>query len=32
MDKQFHPTFYWAYDYMPMLALELHYVCKSDPR
>ena len=31
MDKQCHPTFYWAYDYMPMLALEYSMFVRMTP-
>ena len=28
IDKQFHPTLYWAYDYLSMLGLKLIHVDK----
>ena len=28
MDKWFHPTLYWACDYLSMLGLKLHHVSK----
>ena len=31
MDKLFHPTLYWACDYLSMLGLKLNRVCKSGP-
>ena len=31
MDKQFHPTFYCAYDYSSMLDFMLKYVSKRVP-
>ena len=32
LDELFHPTFYWANDYLSMLGLKLVHVSKSDPR
>ena len=32
MDKWFHPTLYWACDYLSMLGLKLNHVSKSGPR
>ena len=31
MNKYFHPAFYWADDKLPMLALNLFHVSKTDP-
>ena len=31
MDKSFHPTLYWACDYLSMLRLKLIHVSKRDP-
>ena len=31
MDKYFHPTLYWACDYLSMLGLELNHVSKWSP-
>ena len=31
MDKYFHPTLYWACDYLYMLGLELNHVSKRSP-
>ena len=30
MDKQFHLTFYWLYDYLSMLGLKLIPISKRD--
>ena len=30
MDKYFHPTLYWVWDYLSMLGIELIHVTKSD--
>ena len=32
MDKLFHPTLYWAYNYLSMLGLKLTHVSKRGPR
>ena len=32
MDKSFHPTLYWACDYLSMPGLKLNYVSKRSPR
>ena len=32
MDKLFHPTLYWACDYLSMLGSKLIHVCKRGPR
>ena len=32
MDKWFHPTFYWAYDYLSMLRLRLIHYNERTPR
>ena len=31
MDKQFHPTLYWALDYISMLRLKFTHVIKMGP-
>ena len=30
MDKWFHPTIYWAYDYLYMLEFKLNHVRKRE--
>ena len=32
MDKVFHLTLYWTYDYLSMLGFKLNHVSKRDPR
>ena len=32
MDKEFHLTLYWAYDYLSMLGLKLNHINESGPQ
>ena len=32
MNKWFHPTFYWACDYLSMLGLKLNHISKRGPK